>query len=692
MRWNRTSRLLNRLSTIASMFSLLLFCALHPAAAQDEARDRFLSWIRREADKLQTGPAGQLPGTLEGWTGHRARLREHLEAAWGGFPKQTASLEPRILGVLDRPDYRIEKITFQTFPGVWMTANAWVPKRSGKLPAVLCVHGHWQGAKQDPHVQARCAGLAKLGFFVLAVDAFGAGERGIGKVLGEYHGEMTGATLLPIGRPLSGVQVYENMRAVDYLITRPEIDAGKLGITGASGGGNQSMYAGAWDERLKAVVPVCSVGTYNAYLGAACCMCEVVPGAITFTEESGILALTAPRALMVISATQDAFQFSVNEAQKSLTGARSIFELYKRSEALRHVIIESPHDYNQPMREAMYGFMTQHLAGSGDGSPIAEPAITLEEPETLRCYPGDTRPDDWLTLPQFAALEAASLASQRKFPDTAAAMSVASGVLRAKLLGTLGGPANPDPATDAPADSTASELSITPEPGMTLSVRLPSAEHRGESEWTLIVTTDGLSADSTTQLRSAIQKRPEQTAGLELRATAGQAWASDRIGRAPDHNSAEWSLWIGRPLLGQWVCDIRAAVAALKGAGLDDADRLHVAGSGPAALAVLCAAALDRRISSVTVHHLPTTWVTDRPWEKQRLGLLPPGILREFGDIEHVAAMIAPAPLQILAPTDGQGNPLPVSALNTAFMATRRLYQDAGNAGMLRITGAGTVR
>ena len=86
------------------------------------------------------------------------------------------------------------------------------------------------------------------------------------------------------------------MRAVDYLRTRPEVDGDQIGITGASGGGNQTMYAGAWDERLKAVVPVCSVGNYQAYLGTACCMCEVVPGALTFTEEWAVLGLIAPRA------------------------------------------------------------------------------------------------------------------------------------------------------------------------------------------------------------------------------------------------------------------------------------------------------------------------------------------------------------------------------------------------------------
>ena len=123
----------------------------------------------------------------------------------------------------------------------------------------------------------------------------------------EYHGEMVAATLFPIGLPLSGLQVYENMRAVDYLQSRPEVDPGKIGITGASGGGNQTMYAGAFDERFQCVVPTCSVGTYNAYLSAACCMCEVVPGALTFTEEGDVLGLAAHRGLMVTSATMDAF-------------------------------------------------------------------------------------------------------------------------------------------------------------------------------------------------------------------------------------------------------------------------------------------------------------------------------------------------------------------------------------------------
>src|SRR6185369_8898094 len=163
---------------------------------------------------------------------------------------------------------------------------------------------------------------------VLAVDAFGAGERYTRPALGTYHGALYGSTLWPSGHTLLGMQVYDNRRAVDYLCSRPEVDAGKLGITGASGGGNQTMYAGALDERFGAVVPVCSVGNYQVYLKTACCVCEVLPGALRFTEEGDVLGLVAPRALLVINATKDGIQFSVGEAEKSVARAKEVFKLY----------------------------------------------------------------------------------------------------------------------------------------------------------------------------------------------------------------------------------------------------------------------------------------------------------------------------------------------------------------------------
>ena len=650
--------------------------------AQDQnPGESFLNFVKNSAVSLRASDA--VPKNTDDWSQRRASLKTQLEAAWGGFPSEHAPLEARILESLERPDYRIEKIVFQTFRGVWMTANAWVPKSNGRHAAVLCVHGHWQGAKQDSHVQARCAGLAKLGFFVLAVDAFGAGERAIGKALGEYHGEMAAATLWPVGRPLSGIQVYENMRAVDYLISRPEVDAERIGITGASGGGNQSMYAGAWDERLKAVVPVCSVGNYQAYLGAACCMCEVVPGVLTFTEESDVLAMVAPRALLVVSATRDAFQFSVGEARKSINAAQPVFRLFEKESSIRHEVFDSPHDYNQPMREAMYGFMTLHLKNQGDGAPVSEPELHLEEPETLRCFPGESRPDEWVTLPQFAAREAEFLQERHSLPKSGPLSPEDRSERRNRLSKNLR--VAPESATKANLVSVSENqkiLQIFPEPGIALelSVQEPPGEQPAESTQrgtTIVVTADGQQHPSLIILRDAAIKAGERVAVLELRATGRYAWPSDRIGRAPDHNTAEWSIWIGRPLLGQWVGDIHTAVSALLSENEKPGTGIHLAAHGPAALAALAAAGLDDRVAEVTVRGLTSTFVSDKPYQHQRLGMFPNAILRDFGDVIHIAALIAPRPLKIESPVDPQGEPLSTNSAKAAFHNLEILYQNS---------------
>ncbi|MFN9235735.1 MAG: alpha/beta hydrolase family protein [Planctomyces sp.] len=647
-----------------------LICAT--AYAQVPAEKPFLSFVRPTAAELRTQDAP--PADLAAWQAQRTLLRQQLELAWGGFPQQHAPLEARILETLERPDYRIEKIVFQTLPGVFMTASAWVPKISGKLPAVLCVHGHWAGAKQDPHVQARCAGLARLGFFVLAVDAFGAGERAIGEQLGEYHGEMTAATLFPIGRPLSGIQVYENGRAVDYLCSRPEVDPQRIGITGASGGGNQSMYAGAWDERFKAVAPVCSVGTYQAYLGAACCMCEVVPGALAMTEESRILALTAPRALLIISATQDAFQFSVGEAAKSISAARPVFSLYNLPDLPRHTVVESPHDYNQPMREAMYGFMTQHLKGQGTGQPIPEPSISLEEPEALRCYPGTTRPDDWLTLPQFAAREARGLLQSRK--------PLPPSELRQRLERLLGG-TEPGAGTGqltSPAPGTF-ELQLKPEAGLHLQLvgRNPKSADAGLR---LILTGQGSDHPWVREQQRLAEAAGTGWAVLELRATGRMEVSGDRIGKAPDHNSAEWSLWLGRPLCGQWVRDIRLTAALLR--EKLPCSSIELVASGTGSFAALAAVAIDENIDGADITGLLTSFVSDKPYVGQRLADMVPGILRDAGDVVHVAELVAPRPLRLHAPVTPQGEPLDAAAANELLSRLQPAWQE--NSERLKLT------
>ena len=642
---------------------------------------QFLAFIKSQGAALRAND--RPPADVNEWQQRRTKLRENLLKAWGGFPETACELAPRKLGEIQRDGYRIEKLVFQTRTGVWMAANAYVPDKAKteKVPAILHVHGHWAGAKQDRVVQSRCIGSVKHGFFVLVVDAFGAGERGLGKKLGEYHGEMTGATLFPIGLPLSGLQVYENMRAVDYLQTRPEVDGKHIGITGASGGGNQSMYAGAFDERFGCVIPTCSVGTYDSYLGAACCMCEVVPGAVRFTEEGDVLGLAAGRGAMITSATRDAFQFSVGEAKKTFTRVESVAKLLGKPDGVKHTIIESGHDYNQAMREAMYGWMTRHLKGTGDGSPLPDPEIKTEEPESLRCFPGDSRPDDYLTIPRFAGAESRRLLENRKTPDSLDAWTAEKAARLKALDAVLGGATPRAIKTTSGPELTEGEtvtLSFESEPGIGLLVKLRGLPEESPPKIKRLAVLLDLEQSSDKTLGSDLANKlladGWAVAVSELRATGRLALPSDKIGNAPDHNSAEWSLWIGRPLLGQWTWDVRRTLDVLSTRLAKLPTDVMLVGNGTAGPVALCAAALDERIThAVTVNSL-ASYVTDEPYRNQRLGLMVPGILREVGDISHIAALIAPRKVTISGGVSGGGKAIHGDDLAKEFRFTREAY------------------
>ncbi len=662
---------MSRIALLAGL-ALVAVVPFTPAADVIPTNKQYQAFVMKQAAELRKND--RAPATLAEWAKHEAELRKNLFVAWGGdacFLPKPCDLDPRQHGEpLKRDGYTVEKLTIQTRPGVRMTANLYVPDGARKkpAPAILCVHGHWRGAKQDPVVQSRCIGAAMLGFVVLCVDAFGAGERGVGTALGEYHGDMTAATLLPLGLPLSGLQVYENMRAVDYLESRPEVDRTKIGITGASGGGNQTMYAGAWDKRFKAVMPVCSVGNYQAYLHTACCMCEVVPGALKFTEEWAILALVAPRALCVVNATKDGIQFSVGEAKKSLALTKPVFKLFNKEANLVHAIFESPHDYSKAMRETMYGFMTLHLKDEGKGDPIPEPKFTTEKPEDLRCFPGDTRPKDFMTIPKFAASEgkklrdaAAGHVGPEKLWDTRTRLGC---LIDAE--GLTHGHARPV-AKDNPDGSRT--VLWEPAAGVTLTGRVDAGR---PGVIVVLLNLDGAEAARKSAFYSAARRAGVRVATFDLRGTGSLSPQRNRVGRAPDHNAAEWALWLGRPMVHQWLYDIRSFVKAMM-----EVDTVHergilFVGEGPAGLLALASAGTSQNAveRGAAVINAPVTLVTDQPYEKQWLGLLAAGFLRDFGDVPHVAALGALTPLAIAGGTDAQGRPLTEDELRAAYKVT----------------------
>ncbi|MFO0928936.1 MAG: acetylxylan esterase [Gemmataceae bacterium] len=613
------------------------------------------TFIRAQAEALRADD--RPPATLAEWQQRRVALSKAMRSAMGGAASPPCELKPERVRVLARTGYRIELLRLQTRPDVWATATAYVPEGvRGKVPAVLVVHGHWAGARRDPTVQARCLGLVKLGFFVLAVDAFSAGERHPTIARGTYHGGLLGATLWPTGQTLLGLQVYDNRRMVDYLLTRPEVDGGKLGVTGASGGGNQTMYAGALDERFAAVVPVCSVGTYQAYLRAACCVCEVLPGALRFTEEGDVLGLIAPRALLVVNATKDALQFSVGEAKKSLERAAAIYKLYGKESALRHLPMESGHDYNRTMREAMYGWMTRWLKGEGDGSPIAEPKHDVEKPEDLACYPDGKRPATFLFPPTFAAREAKRLlAWQDAYQlDHREAWEAQAVLMREKLTAALGGlpaagktDAKLTPGEDADGFKNRT-LTVEPEAGLTLEATLRHKPRDRRMPLAVLLHLDGRQAAGAPGGGGVAG---EGVGGVRARSCAAPVRRdrpATRSAAPRTTTAAEHAVWIGRPLLGQWVVDVRGVLRGLAGQPDLDPDRVALIGLNQAGVvATVAAALLGERLAAVVAVDSLASFVTPEPFAAgTRMGLLAPGIL--------TAGDIAPGRGAARAPADRQ--------------------------------------
>jgi cephalosporin-C deacetylase-like acetyl esterase len=625
------------------------------------------------------------PANRKAWDERRTALRAAMFAAMGPFPDKECALQPKDAGVLKRDGYRIEKLIFQSRPDVWVTASAYVPEGiKGDVPAVLVVHGHYPWARRDPVVQAHCLGLVKLGFFVLAVDAFGAGERHPTPGKGAYHGALLGASLWPAGQTLLGMQVYDNRRAVDYLLTRQEVDADRLGVTGSSGGGNQTMYAGALDERFKAVVPVCSVGNYQAYLQAACCVCEVLPGALRFTEEGDVLGLVAPRALMVVSATKDSFQFSVTEADKSLNRAKAIFKLYNADKKVTHPLFDSPHAYNQAMREAMYGWMTHWLKGDGDGKPIPEPEHEVETVEDLACYAEGKRPATFVFPTTFAAREAKRLLAvfDGQLRDHKEAWEATAVMLRARLqtevFGGFPKPPKPDPDTlweVVHKNYHASEARLSPEKGLTLSLLMRFIMGKNErAPACVLLHLDGKAEALKHPLAAALVEKGCAVVAPDLRATGEAKPEGDVVHGAPDHNSAEHAVWVGRPLLGQWVFDVHCIldwIASLKWLNVKG---LAVIGIGQAGVVALCAAATDERVHTVAAFDAPATLVTEEVYAPgTRMGLLAPNLFT-VGNVPQLAALGAPRRLFIAGAVTPQGAKLLEKDIKEAYKFTREVY------------------
>jgi cephalosporin-C deacetylase-like acetyl esterase len=322
-----------------------------------------------------------------------ATVRKKILESFGPFPDKTP-LNPRVIKVVDRDAYTIEHVIFESRPGFLVTANLYVPKgRPFPLPGVVGSCGHSANGKAIETYQSFCQGLARLGYVVLIFDPIGQGERmqyvdanwkpmrGTGTAEHNYAGIQQSL----IEERFCMWRAWDGIRALDYLLTRKEVDVRHLGITGNSGGGTMTTWLCGVEQRWTMAAPSCFVTEFRRNmeneLGADMEQVPVRALALGLDHEDFLAAL-APKPVIILAKEKDYFDARGNEA--AYERLKRLYRLLGAEDNIAYFIGPTYHGYSQENREAMYRWFNR-CTGISDAT--TEPNIVLEKDETLWCTP-----------------------------------------------------------------------------------------------------------------------------------------------------------------------------------------------------------------------------------------------------------------------------------------------------------------
>lgn len=324
---------------------------------------------------------------LESWKKRRAAVKEGILKGAGlhPLPKRTP-LNPLRHSRREHKGYSVENVALETAPGLFLCGNLYLPTdkkfADQKLAAVLCPHGHARDPKYTgegryrPHMQYRCAALARMGAAVFSYDMVGYADS---RKQGWAHNH---------GEQVLRLQCWNSLRAVDFMLSLPKVDPKRVGVTGASGGGTQTFLLTALDDRIAVSAPCVMVSAH--FFGG--CACEsgvpihVRPGHITNNTE--IAALGAPRPQMLISCGGD---WTLKTPEVEYPFLQRIYGLYGKKNLVENAhLANEQHDYGPGKRQPMYEFFAKHL--KLDRTPwlkddkVDESTITIEPHETLQVF------------------------------------------------------------------------------------------------------------------------------------------------------------------------------------------------------------------------------------------------------------------------------------------------------------------
>ncbi len=320
---------------------LVLLAAAAPASAYRTHNDRLT--VARYASPAE-------------WQRRAAWLREHVLASHGLLPMPDKTpLRAQVFDERHHDDYSVAKVYFESLPGFFVTGNLYTPAGRGPFPAVLLPHGHWTYGRLEnteiSSIPGSAISLARQGFVAFTWDLVGYDDsRQLTHAFGGRRESLWGLSL-------AGLQLWNAIRSVDFLQSRPDVDPARIGAAGASGGGTQTFLLAAVDERVKVAVPVNMISLHMQ----GGCLCENPPGLRLDTSNVELAATIAPRPLLMISATGD---WTAETPRVEYPEMRKLFALAGAEDRVQTVQIDAPHNFNRPTREAVYAWMARWLLGA----------------------------------------------------------------------------------------------------------------------------------------------------------------------------------------------------------------------------------------------------------------------------------------------------------------------------------------
>jgi len=347
--------------------------------------------------------------SAEAWAPRAQYLREHVLASAGLMPMpERTPLEPVIFDETAHADYVLSKVYFESLPGFFVTGNLYRPVGNGPFPAILSPHGHWNyGRLENTAINSgpgRAIGLARQGFVVLAHDMVGYNDsRQLPHTFGGRRENLWGLSL-------GGLQLWNGIRALDFLETLPYVRRDGFGVTGESGGGTQTFLLAAVDTRVAVAAPVNMISLHMQ----GGCLCENLPGLRVDTNNVEIAATIAPRPLLMVSATGDWTAETLEREFPAMRGAYALFDAASKVHAVRFT---AEHNYNKDSREAVYAWMARWMQNAPDDVKRPERSFSPAKITDLLVFYGRPVPDGAITPGELTERWIASAKAQLSTSD-----------------------------------------------------------------------------------------------------------------------------------------------------------------------------------------------------------------------------------------------------------------------------------